>query len=104
MDDEYDKEPYFLYEWTSYHNHARKQAVAELVRCGVLRDEYAGASELAIHQRPGRVKGADDELSILLPTTREVHLIYLEGGGLDKGIWVGWSIHSILVLNRSIVV
>ena len=77
MSHENDKESYFQHSWTPSHDKARKQATAELVRCGVLKDEYAGARELAIHHRSGPVKGADDKLSILIPTTRKVHLIFL---------------------------
>ena len=65
---------------------------------------HAGASELAIHHRSGPVKGADDKLSISISTTREVHLIFFRGRGLDDGKWVVWTMHSILILDGNIVV
>ena len=103
LNDENANELHYQYNWTPLHDQARKQATAELVRCGILRDEYTGASELAIQHRPEPVKGTDGKLYALIPTTKEVYLLFLTGEGLDRGKWVGWTIHSILILNGSIV-
>lgn len=99
-----DKGSFVTYKWVNLHDQARKQATSELVEYGILKDEYAGARQLAILHKHGPLKGADGELSILIPTTQETRLIYLSGGSLGKGKWVCWSIHSILILKGGIII